>query len=187
MFEMAMTAPDRTPDPAPVCPPGSDDAALLLGKLQAFCGRVLGVAPGHPDAEDCAQEALARGLAHESERGPGFVFGIARNVALDHLRKRGRRRETPIGAADSQSELGRAPSDELSPEERSAAAERDARLAEALDQLPENQRVALRMFYLERMPYESIAKTMGVSMGTVATWLSRGKARLALQLRRSAP
>lgn len=193
MFEMAMTANDgeRRPETAPDAAAEGDSSVAtpldVLPKLRAFAARVLGVAPSHPDAEDCAQEALARSLTDSNERGAGFVFGIARNVALDHLRRRGRRRETFAGAPDSQSDLGRVASSAPSPEEQSAQAQREARLLHALEELPENQRVALRMFYLEKMPYDAIARTMGVSMGTVATWLARGKARLATQLQRSTP
>jgi len=154
-------------------------------KLRGFCARALGVAPGHPDAEDCAQEALTRSLLAAEPHGPGYVFGIARNVCLDHLRSRGRRRETFAGAPDSQSDLGRLASTEASPEEKSVQDQREARLLSALGDLPENQRVALHLFYLEKKSYDAIAQHLGVSMGTVATWLSRGKARLALQLQRS--
>ena len=159
--------------------------AEVRTRLRAFSARVLGVAPDHPDAEDCAQEALSRWLGTGGEQGPGFVFGIARNVALDHVRRRSRRRENLAGAPDSESDLGRLASSAPSPEEQSDQGQRNARLLRALEELPENQRVALRMFYLERMPYDAIAKRMGVSMGTVATWLSRGKAQLAGHLRRS--
>lgn len=181
-----MTAMHREPNlPAEPTPAAAPE---LLPKLRAFAARVLGVSPTHPDAEDCAQEALTRSLASAAEQSPGFVFGIARNVALDHLRKRGRRRETLAGEPDSQSDLGRVASAAPSPEDESERAQRHAALSRALDELPENQRAALRMFYLDKMPYDAIAKTMGVSMGTVATWLSRGKSKLASSLgRRIAP
>lgn len=159
--------------------------AELRAKLRGFSARVLGVAADHPDAEDCAQEALSRWLAAVAEQpGAGYVFGIARNVALDHLRRRARRRESLAGAPDSESDLGRLASSAPSPEEQSERNQRDGRLLRALDDLPENQRVALRMFYLERLPYDAIGKRLGVPAGTVATWLSRGKSQLAAQLRR---
>lgn len=156
----------------------------IRAKLRAFSARVLGVPALHPDAEDCAQEALSRWLQISPEQGPGFVFGIARNVALDHLRRRARRRESFAGAPDSQSDLGRVASATPSPEDQLDRTQNDAHVTRALDQLPENQRVALRLFYLEHMSYDAISKHMGVSLGTVATWLSRGKAQLAASLRR---
>lgn len=186
MFEMAMTpnGSERIAAPTPESEAAvQPDAARA--KLRAFCARILGLAASHPDAEDCAQEALARALLAAEPHGPGFVFGIARNVCLDHLRARGRRRESFAGAPDSQSDLGRVASSEPSPEEKTVQGQRESLLLAALQDLPENQRVALHMFYLEKKPYDAIAAHLGVSMGTVATWLSRGKARLAAQLQRS--
>ncbi len=180
MFAMTMTAPEGD------LPRGTPPHAELRRQLRGFAARVLGMPADHPDVEDCAQEALVRWLAGAEQQGPGYVFGIARNVALDHLRRCARRRENLAGAPDSESDLGRLASAVPSPEEQSERNQRGQRLLRALDDLPDNQRVALRMFYLERLPYDTIAQRLGVPAGTVATWLSRGKAQLAAQLRRSA-
>ncbi len=186
MFEMVPTARDSDEHRAVPAASIAVPHAELRTRLRAFAARVLGVGPEHPDAEDCAQEALSRWLSGSTgEQGPGFVFGIARNVALDHLRRRSRRRENLVGAPDSENDLGRLASAASSPEEQSHEQQRNAGLLRALDQLPDNQRRALRMFYLEQLPYDAIAKRLGVSTGTVATWLSRGKAQLADHLRRS--
>lgn len=178
MFDLAMT-----PAPLPLPPPPSTVADELLPKLRAFAARVLGRSVQDADVEDCAQEALARAL-QSKEHDAAYVFGIARNVALDHLRRRARRREALIGAPDSQSDLGRTPSLHPNPEDQSLANERATRVRRALDELPEQQRTALQMYYLEERSYEAIANAMGVPMGTVATWIARGKTKLAASLPR---
>lgn len=181
---------DATPSmqPASVTAARAAHAKELGPKIRAFAARVLGVSVHHPDAEDCAQETLARWFTQRGGDAPNdataFVFGIARNVALDHLRRRTRRRETLVNAADSQSDLGTLASDAASPEEAGNARIQREKLVRAMQTLPENQRVALRMFYLERRTYEEIAQHMGVPLGTVATWLARAKTSLSTVLSR---
>jgi RNA polymerase sigma factor (sigma-70 family) len=65
------------------------------------------------------------------------------------------------------------------PEERTASAERASRLERALGSLPEEQRRALVMFHVEGLGYQDICKRLGVPLGTVATWLARGRRLLA--------
>lgn len=53
----------------------------------------------------------------------------------------------------------------------------------ALKKLPDRQRKALAMHYLLDMPVAQIAADMEVSEGTVKSWLSRGRASLAVLLK----
>jgi len=60
-----------------------------------------------------------------------------------------------------------------------ALARADARdVAEALATLPEGQRSALVLFHVHEASYEQIAKALGVPIGTVMTWIHRGRKRL---------
>ena len=63
-------------------------------------------------------------------------------------------------------------------EEQVVAAEEKKRLREAITLLPEDQREALIMTQLEKVPYEEAAKLLGVSEGTVKSRVNRAKARL---------
>ena len=58
-------------------------------------------------------------------------------------------------------------------------------LERALEKLPEHQRVPLVLFHFEDMPYEDIAKKMGVSLSKVKTDILRGREALARILTRS--
>ena len=53
------------------------------------------------------------------------------------------------------------------------------RLERALDSFPDDQRRALVMFHVDGVGYQDIAKRLGVPLGTVATWLARGRRQLA--------
>lgn len=48
-----------------------------------------------------------------------------------------------------------------------------------LETLPEGPRQALMLFHLEELGYQEIAKRLGVPLGTVATWVTRGRKALA--------
>ena len=63
-------------------------------------------------------------------------------------------------------------------EEQVAAKDERQRLREAIALLPEDQREALILTQLEKVPYEEAARALGVSEGTVKSRVNRAKARL---------
>ena len=56
------------------------------------------------------------------------------------------------------------------------------RLAEALNTLPEKMRLAGVLFHVHGASYEEIEGTLEVPLGTVMTWLHRGRKRLRAAL-----
>jgi RNA polymerase sigma-70 factor (ECF subfamily) len=168
--------------------PGETASLRLVVTAVVAC--VLGERKDHPDVEDCTHEALSRAIEGKSRLREGepwrpWVIGIARHVALDALRKRKKaRREEAIAPGAQHEDAAPAwvdvlPDPSPGPEERTASAERATRLERALGQIPEEQRRALVMFHVENLGYGDIAKRLGVPLGTVATWLSRGRKALA--------
>ena len=63
-------------------------------------------------------------------------------------------------------------------EEQAVAKDERRRLREAIALLPEDQREALILTQLEKIPYEKAAQDLGVSEGTVKSRVNRAKARL---------
>lgn len=197
MFHAAMTALPRGHEAAPALPrpslgePGHraelfDEAAALRPAVRALIACVLGRPVDHPDVEDCAHEALARafegrGRLREGEPLRPWVMGIARHVALDALRRKKRDRRAESGDdEDGAGSLVEAVEDPApGPEERAATAERGRRVQEALDQLSGPQREALIAFHVEGQSYQEIARRMSIPLGTVATWIARGRRSLA--------
>ena len=57
-------------------------------------------------------------------------------------------------------------------------------LDRAINELPEAQRAAVLLIGLEEMTYEQAAEVLGVPVGTVRSWLSRGRAELRKRLLR---
>ena len=55
-------------------------------------------------------------------------------------------------------------------------------LADALAQLPEEERIVLTLHYLRSMPSDEIAKLLGVPEKSVITVMASGKGRIAALL-----
>ena len=132
-------------------------------------------------AEDCGQEAMIRiWRSLESYRGEcaleSWVYRIAANCCMDWLRKKKRDKSVSV---EPMREQGFDPADP-SPgtEEQVIAKDERHRLREAIALLPDDQREALVLTQLEKVPYEEAAQALGVSEGTVKSRVNRAKARL---------
>lgn len=164
-----------------------EQAPDLRPLVRAVVACVLRERPDHADVEDCTSEALRRAFESQSKaRGPmrPWVLGIARHVALDTLRARQKQRARNVDIPDEAPSSTTAIVDRLadpgaSADEQIELAERATRVRRILSKLPEGPRRALELFHLEGLPYQEIAKRMGVPLGTVATWVTRGRKAMA--------
>jgi RNA polymerase sigma-70 factor (ECF subfamily) len=124
------------------------------------------------EAEDITAETFARAWASpEAIRVAtvkAYLFTIARNLFLQGLRNKSRHVGLSAELRDPQ------PSQRVQTEQR---AELRAVLAR-LQRLPEIDRAALLMRSLEEMPYEEIARSLGISLSSAKVKVHR--ARLAL-------
>ena len=144
----------------------------------ALCCRYLGAA----DAADAAQETFVRAFTNlerfdRSRPLLPWLFTIARRLCIDH--QRAHRHELPasdqVAAAGAHSPV----------EAHVSAREELTLLAGALGALPEGPREAIALFHLHDLSYKEIAEQLEVPMGTVMTWIHRG--RDALRTALSAP
>ena len=154
----------------------------LITPLEQLIWRICWHYTGNREsAEDCGQETMIRiWRSLDSYRGDcaleSWVYRIAANCCMDYLRKKKRDKSVSM---EPMQEQGFDPADP-SPgtEEQVVAAEEKERLREAITLLPEDQREALIMTQLEKVPYEEAAKLLGVSEGTIKSRVNRAKARL---------
>ena len=154
----------------------------LMEPLEQLVWRVCWHYTGNREAaEDCGQEAMIRiwrNLANY--RGEcaleSWVYRIAANCCMDWLRKKKRDKSVSL---EPMREQGFDPAD-TSPgtEEQVVAKDERQRLREAIAQLPDDQREALILTQLEKIPYEEVAQSLGISEGTVKSRVNRAKARL---------
>jgi RNA polymerase sigma-70 factor (ECF subfamily) len=168
----------------------SRETASLRPLVRAVVASIVRESVDHPDVEDCTNETLRRALEgherlREGEAVRPWVVGIARHVALDALRSRKRARARDAGnGTDEEGDVlaplvERLPDPGDDPFERVAKARRDATVRGAIEALPDGQRKALTMFHLEGLGYQEIAQKLEVPLGTVATWVMRGRKAIA--------
>jgi RNA polymerase sigma factor (sigma-70 family) len=129
----------------------------------------------HPDIEDVMQRVFYEvWRVHErydpSKSLRGWVLGIARKRAIDHLRKR----RDVVVPLDSMREITGDDGREVA--ERLVWADE---VRTALDQLPDPQRRVIEMAYFEGYTQSEIAVGLDIPLGTVKTRTSRGLQRMA--------
>jgi RNA polymerase sigma-70 factor (ECF subfamily) len=137
------------------------------------------------EANDIAQDAFFRAYRRlgEFESGRPFarwIFVIARNAALDSLR---RRKRSAAFVSETQVPLD----DVVSPEDLVLQNDEATRVHAALASLPPRYRDALELYYLRDMRYRDIAVALDVPIGTVKTFISRAKRRLRTDLAEATP
>lgn len=128
-------------------------------------------------AEDVAQRVFLnvyRNLGQFDQRRGRFatwIYRIARNAALNHLRDTKR---SAILYGTSVPELSR----ESTPQSQAELREQFALLDQAVSRLPEHQRSAWVLFELEGMAHAEIAEIEGIPEGTVKSRISRARQSL---------
>ena len=130
-------------------------------------------------AEDVTQEVFLRAFRNlhqlrDEAATRGWLLAIARNEFLRDCRKRG-----------SQVELMDPQCCEIADELQSPAIDHQEWVAHALEQLPEEFRLVLLMYYFEELSYAQIAEQLKIPIGTVMSRLSRGKTHLKTALDKS--
>ena len=148
---------------------------------------------GNPsEAEDVAQSVFLKAFQRFGEIGsspsaPGWLKTVTRNACLNHL-SRYRARWRFFSELDrpetSQSDEGFAAtlaSDSSPALELEQSAQRE-QLEQALQRLPDHQRVPLVLFHFDEVSYQEIATMLGISLGKVKTDIHRGREALRVAL-----
>lgn len=140
-------------------------------------------------AEDLAQEAFIKAFSrldtYRPEQGKfsNWLFKIAHNTAIDHLRRHAPETVSLEAPQDEEGRGGLAAvlSDHSVEDPASAAERRDmARsLERAISRLRPEYREAVVLFYLEGATYQEICDVTGLPLGTVKTNLHRARKELA--------
>jgi RNA polymerase sigma-70 factor, ECF subfamily len=142
------------------------------------------------DVADLTQETFLRAYAHLGTFNPDlgrfstWLYHIARNVVRTFL-GRSLRRPALAELGEDQTLENTLPdvSREGDPAGGVLRAEAEAEVRAALAELPERTRTVLALRFYDNMDYQTIASTMGLSLGNVKTLIHRGKLALAHKLR----
>jgi RNA polymerase sigma-70 factor (ECF subfamily) len=122
-------------------------------------------------AEDLVQETMLSVWRKASYFDPGragvatWVFTIARNLRIDHLRRQRNPADLPPDPEEEPQTL----------EDALLGAERDLRVRKALSGLSPDQQTIIRLAYYSEKSQTEIASELGIPLGTV-----KSRARLAM-------
>jgi RNA polymerase sigma-70 factor, ECF subfamily len=147
-------------------------------------------------AEDVLQETLLRVWTHAGQwdgRGAprAWLFRVATNLALNHVRALRRRPQQPLVLPPDPSEADEEPAIpgwmvdtvSLGPGEALELAERRDRLRRLVAQLPEEKREVLQLIHDAEMEISEVAERLGIPPGTVKSRLHYATQRLAREWR----
>jgi RNA polymerase sigma-70 factor (ECF subfamily) len=151
----------------------------LLPRLRRFARSL---SRNQHDADDLVQIVVERALRNRGQFRAGasfggWVFAIMKNAWFDIRRSRARRGETAL-PEDSGEHPAVSPAD---------ANSQLWSISEALDKLPEDQRLAIALVLVEGMSYKEAAEVLEVPVGTLTSRLARGRTALAAALSEREP
>ena len=108
----------------------------------------------------------------QTQRFQQWLLGITRHRVSEHFKARARgRRHQP-----------RLDGEMLAPLVDPAQEEQQRRLRQAIEQLPEQERIAIRLFHIEGLAVREIVELLNMPMRTVYAILARARSRLRRQL-----
>jgi RNA polymerase sigma-70 factor (ECF subfamily) len=142
------------------------------------------------DSLEVTQDAFLKAFSSLATLQNGDAFGgwlmrIVSNLSLNYRRSRKIRSQLPLddllGATDS-GQTDSAGSEWMAksgdPVRSLEGKELGAKLLQALEQLPEKQRLAIVMFTIEEMPQKQVAETLGCSVEAVKWHVFQGRKKL---------
>ena len=159
------------------------------GPLVNFIYRML---RDQTEAEDIAQTAFVQAFKSAARysakaKFSTWLFTIARNLCLNELRRRSRHPAESLDATRPESEdqplhplpdaRGTSPPDAL------LGQELEAKIQQALQALPPNQRLAVLLCREEDLSYEDIARALGCSVSATKSLIHRGREALKQRLK----
>jgi len=162
----------------------SGDAASYDYLVSKYMKRVVSIAWGivrnAHDAEDLAQEAFVKAFQTIARFKTGEPFGpwiyrIVTNLALDVVKRRQRFRHEELSDAQPADRRDRA-------DLPAVTGELGRRIDEAIESLPEMQRIVARLYLVEQFDHAEIAAMTGLSEGTIRSHLSLARGKLKTRL-----
>lgn len=161
-------------------PDGGAVRQLVLDHYQAVYRYAFRLTGSVCDAEDATQQTflIAQRKLHqlrEPEKVDRWLFAVLRSCYLKN-----RRKNRPICAVNLELNVDELPEESVRQVEQSEVDEE--RLQRALNELTDDHKLILLMFYFEDLSYKEISARLNVKIGTVMSRLSRAKGWLRKSL-----
>ena len=137
--------------------------------------------PDMMDAQELTQDAFLRAFSHIDSYDPHkaslstWLCRIAYHLTLDHLR----RRRPVIVAMEDNTDIS---DEELEAELNTGREERIEQLMEVIDELPDDERMLLTLYYFEDRPLTEITYITGIEPAALANRLYRTRKKLYRKL-----
>ena len=163
-----------------------DDRSALRRAMEVYAGyaaAVLGNAlkgqASREDLEELLSDVFVTLWRHRMELDPerslrSWLAAVARNRAIDYLRRRKEIHPVPEGLPDP------APG----PEEQAERREREARLRSRVEAMGEPDRTLFLRYYYEEEPLDRVCRALNMRPSTARSRLCRGRKRLREQMSR---
>ncbi|MDA8979986.1 sigma-70 family RNA polymerase sigma factor [Chitinophagales bacterium] len=165
--------------------------ATLMNKYKkAVYFTVLKMVSNKDDAEDLTMQAFTKAFRSLDKYDNSYAFStwlfrIASNNAIDHLRKRKLSTTSlDVNIFEDDGDQGASVSTTLvdekaDPEEAMLKGQRSAIMREVINSLDDKYKELINLYYFEELKYEEIADQLQIPLGTVKVRLSRAKDFLA--------
>lgn len=154
--------------------------ALVSHYLPGVISIAWGIVRNAHDAEDLAQEAFVSayqniGRFRSGEPFRPWIYRIVTNRALDVVKHRTKFRSVELEDTEHAARLDEA-------HVTAESSEIARRIDEAIEELPEMQRLVARLHLIEELDHQEIASVTGLSDGTVRSHLSLARTKLKQKL-----
>jgi RNA polymerase sigma-70 factor (ECF subfamily) len=145
--------------------------------ISAYVYRMVG---DYETALDLTQEIFIKIYGSLSRYRPEFKFStwiykIAHNAAIDHLRRSSGRERSLVGGTDGDSYDLPIESDGLTPEQQTEREERRVEIESVVRSLPTAYRELIILRHSQDLTYEEIVEVTGLPLGTVKNRLFRAR------------
>ena len=185
----------RDPDVRLMVQARDDIQGAFEALVERYQNRLVGIlfhmVGNKEEAEDLCQEVFLR--IYRARKGyrprakfSTWLFTIANNLALNHLRRKGRNRSLPLGGVSGSQPVSPVATHlegrESTPSTQLRQAELSNLVRDALGTLNEDQKIAVLLNKFEDMSYAEIADVMGRSPEAIKSLLARARNQLREQL-----
>ena len=144
-------------------------------------------------AEDLAQDTFIKVLNNIEKYDPSYkfsswIFKIAHNTTIDHIRKKAPDTlsldGSPHALTPDQVEATSFAAVDMAenPEQFTSSREVGSEIEVALQDIRPEYRQAIMLWHIEGRPYDEIAQIMDLPLGTVKTYIHRGRNELRKKL-----
>lgn len=167
--------------------------AQALGRLveryrRPLFGFILNMTEGRQDADEIFQETWFRAIrsldSYREHKFLSWLFRIAHNLVIDHVRKAKPTAEVPRDAERAEDDpVNRLPDPAVRPDAQAHGRDLGTRIRRSVAQLPPEQREVFLLRMNAQMPFKEIAKLQGSSINTALARMQYALAKLREELK----